>query len=162
MGCSMSRWWVGLALAVSLLAVSSTHAQTGRDGGIIPPVFRRQLPSQPQEQEIIPFGAGEAALPAAALHSLDKLAARMRAQPRARVILYGFADPQEYTDESYGRQLALRRAEAARDYLLLNGIILQRARLEAVLPPETYNPPLASGLRRPASYVMASLLPWTD
>ena len=158
----MSRWWVGSVLVASLLAASSVHAQVGRDGAIIPPVLRRHLPSQPQEQAIIPFGAGEAALPSAAIRALDKLAALMRAQPRSRVILYGFADPQEYTDEAAGRRLALHRAEAARDYLLLTGLTLQGARLEAILPPATYNPPLASGLRRPASYVMASLLPWSD
>jgi len=158
----MSRWRVGFVLAASLLVVPQVYAQSQRDGGIIPPVLRRHLPSQPQEHAIIPFGAGEAALPMAALHSLDRLAAQLHAEPRARVILYGFADPEEYTDETAGRRLALQRAEAARDYLLLKGLAVQGARLESVLPPASYNPPLKSALPRPASYVRASLLSWDE
>lgn len=128
----------------------------------MPPVLRRHQPSQPTEQHIMPFRSGEAVLPPEAIRSLDRLAERMRVQPMARVILYGFADPGEYTDEAAGRRLALRRAEAARDYLLLKGLAVQGTRLEAVLPPVSYNPPLKSNLPRPANYVMGTLLPWDE
>lgn len=128
----------------------------------MPPVLRRHQPSQPTEQHIMPFRSGEAVLPPEAIRSLDRLTDLMRSQPKAQVLLYGFADPGEYTDEPAGRRLALRRAEAARDYLLLKGLAVQGARLEAVLPPASYNPPLKSNLPRPASYVKATLLPWNE
>lgn len=158
----MRQWLICPALAAGLLAAFPLQAQTGSDGGIIPPVLRRPLPSRPAAEQIVPYGAGEAALPAEAIRSLDRIADRMRVQPRARVVLYGFADPTEYADAAAGRVLALRRAEAARDYLLLKGLAMQGMQLEIILPSADYRPPPGSALSRPASYVKASIIPWAE
>lgn len=125
------------------------------------PVLRKQYPVMPREAERIQFEPGESLLTSAAVRSLDLQVSSIRAQPKAPVTIYGFADVEE-GEAHVAERLARRRAETVRDYLLAKGLNLYRLKLETILPSANYNPPLASGWPRPTRYTITRLSPWDD
>jgi hypothetical protein len=162
-------WAVGLtlviAIATSLLFVADCLAADSTirrgDSPFQRPVVRKHYPAMARDAERIQFEAGESLLTPAAIQILDRQVASIRAQPKAPVTIYGFAD----VDEGEGQvaeSLARRRAETVRDYLLAKDLNLYRLKLETVLPSASYTPPLTSGWPRPTRYTLTRLSPWDE
>lgn len=143
----------GLVFTANCLA-----ADIRADGPYQRPVLRKQYPTMSPDVERILFEAGESLLTSDAIRSLDLQVASILAQPKAPVTIYGFAD----ADEGGGEILARRRAETVRDYLLAKGLKLYRLKLEVILPPASYNPPLTGGWPRPTRYTITRLSPWDE
>jgi hypothetical protein len=160
-------WAVGFALLIAIatslvfvvdcLAVDSIRG----DDPYQRPVLRKQYPAMARDAERIQFEPGESLLTSAATRNLDRQAASIRAQPKAPVTIYGFADAEEGEGQAAER-LARRRAETVRDYLMAKGLNLYRLKLEIILPSASYNPPLASGWPRPTRYTITRLSPWDE
>lgn len=144
---------IGLVFTVNCLA-----ADIRADDLYQRPVLRKQYPTMSPDAERILFESGESLLTSDAIRSLDLQVASIRSQPKAPVTIYGFAD----ADERGGESLARRRAETVRDYLLAKGLKLNRLKLEVILPPAGYNPPLTGGWPRPTRYTITRLSPWDE
>ncbi|PJI44348.1 OmpA family protein [Ferrovibrio sp.] len=147
----------GLVFVADCLAADSVRG----DSPYQRPILRKQYPAMAREAERIQFEPGESLLTLAATRILDRQVAGIRAQPKAPVTIYGFADVEE-GEGQVAERLARRRAETVRDYLLAKGLNLYRLKLEIILPPASYNPPLASGWSRPTRYTITRLSSWDE
>ncbi|QDO98698.1 OmpA family protein [Ferrovibrio terrae] len=153
-----------IAIATSLVFVADCSAADSSIRSNSPyqrPVLRKQYPTMARGVERIQFEAGESLLTPAAINILDRQVASIRAQPKAPVTIYGFADAEEGEAQVVER-LARRRAETVRDYLLAKSLNLYRLKLETILPSAGYAPPLASGWPRPTRYTLTQLSPWDE
>ena len=92
--------------------------------------FRWVEPIQPisDADRNISFSASSAALTAEAKAILDRQAKVLLAYPDYKAILYGAADPYETASRQAAWDLGLRRAIAARDYLISRGVPAERLR----------------------------------
>ena len=95
------------------------------EGGLLAQLSRSFRAAAP---DMINFGFDSAQLDAEARAILDQQAAWIAANPRIRFRVYGHTDL--VGSNSYNRQLGLRRARAAVNYLVARGA--PRSRLEAV------------------------------
>jgi len=100
------------------------------------PVTVQNPPPTPQASKIneCPFGQGSAVVNNVCKRVLDDLAVRLQAEPKAKAVLVGFAEPKERA----GTKLAAERAENARKYLAQKkGVDAARVDVRSSVGPES-------------------------
>lgn len=117
------------------------------------PVLRHWLIELPKEHQRVWFGVGESLLTVDSLSSLDVQAAILM-ETKSTIWIYGYADLDELPLELEVTKLARRRAEVVRDYLIDKGISGKLIRIAVFVFPRPENPPLDTGVVRPARYAV--------